>query len=57
MNRYERKQFKQSLTDGFFWYRVKQKILRKSCSWYGCALCMNHLAEYEVEEYEKMQEL
>lgn len=56
MNRYERKQFKQSLNDGHFWYRVKQKILRKSCSWYGCALCMNHLAEYqyEVDEYEKM---
>ena len=50
MNRFERQQFKESLNDGHFWYRVKQKVLRKSCNWYGCTLCMSHLSQYEYEE-------
>ncbi len=31
--------FKETLTDGYFWKRLRNYIMRKSCDWYGCELC------------------
>ncbi len=53
-NSYKRQRFKNTIIDGYFWKRLHNYVMNKSCGWYECEMCSSNPDAFAdpYEDYE-----